>query len=243
MVSTTFTYKNKTFEINSQKQLYIDFKRHGVLTIQDFNNIFAREDVKKNVTSLKMENFWGLTEIPENLFKLENLHVLQIIHCNIQNLTESIGNLINITELYLKNCNLQDLPNSLENLRNLRVLNIENEEVIEGAPVRFENKINATQHNVAILTAIHNNGNIPIIRIDTGFGGLNLVSERKYKSGTTKDKPFKKNMLLANDFKELKKLFPSESTSVKKVSPPKEAKKSPKGTRKVSKKKDTKKMP
>jgi Leucine-rich repeat (LRR) protein len=191
------------------------------LTEEDFNYIFDLPDVKEHVTILQINNFWGLQKIPENLFNLTKLIVLQITYCNIKNLPESIGKLTNLRELYLKNCNLHDLPESLATLPHLQLLYIQNAQLLEKQPPKFENKIQTpkfenkiqppkfenkiqpTKKNIDILFAIFNNGNKPIIRIDTDFGKQDLVKHRVYKTGTKKDKPFNQYRLLQSNFNDL----------------------------------------
>jgi Leucine-rich repeat (LRR) protein len=204
------------------------------LTEEDFNYIFDLPDVKEHVTILQINNFWGLTKIPENLFNLTKLIGLQITYCNIKNLPESIGKLTNLRELYLKNCNLHDLPASLATLPHLRLLYIQNAILLEKQPPKFENKIQTpkfenkiqppkfenkiqpSKENIDILFAIFNNRNKPIIRIDTDFGGENLVNDRVYKTGTKKDEPFRQNMLLQSNFDNLYKNLSSNGS--KKIS-------------------------
>jgi len=186
MSSTTFTYNNQEFKIASFGQLILTFPMK--LTVSDFNNIFDLEIVKNTVSELQINNFYGLKTIPENLFNLTKLHTLQIMKCNISVLPEAIGNLTNLTELYLTENKLKNLPESLATIPGLRLLNLQ------------QNAIAATAQNIDILSAIYNNGSKPIIRIDDGFGGLDLVTGRVYKSGTKKDKPYKQKMLLQSDF-------------------------------------------
>jgi Leucine-rich repeat (LRR) protein len=186
MASRTFTYNNQEFKIASFGQLILEFPMK--LTVADFNNIFDLEIVKNTVTELQINKFYGLKTIPENLFNLTKLHTLQIMKCNISVLPEAIGNLTNLTELYLTENKLKNLPESLATIPGLRLLNLQ------------QNAIAATAQNIDILSAIYNNGSKPIIRIDDGFGGLDLVTGRVYKSGTKKDKPYKQKMLLQSDF-------------------------------------------
>ena len=186
MASTTFTYNNQEFKIASFGQLVLSFPMK--LTVNDLNNIFDLEIVKNTVTELQINNLYGLKTLPANLFNLTKLQTLQIIKCNIAVLPESIGNLTNLKNLYLQENKLKNLPESLANIRGLKLLNLE------------KNAIEATQQNINILYAIYNNGSKPIIRIDDGFGGLDLVSGREYKTGTTKGKAYKANMLLQSDF-------------------------------------------
>lgn len=186
MASTTFTYNNQEFIIASFGQLVLAFPMK--LTVADFNNIFDLEIVKNTVTELQINNFYGLKTIPENLFNLTKLHTLSIIKCNISVLPEAIGNLTNLTKLYLQDNKLKNLPDSLATIPGFRLLYLE------------RNPLQATKKNIDILTAIYNNGSKPKIRVDNGFGGLDLVSEREYKTGTLKAKAYKKNMLLQSDF-------------------------------------------
>ena len=188
MTSTTFTYNNQEFKIASFGQLVLAFPMK--LTVADFNNIFDLEIVKNTVTELQINNFYGLKTLPANLFNLTKLQTLSIIKCNIAVLPESIGNLTNLTNLYLQDNKLKNLPESLANIRGLKLINLE------------RNPLEATQQNINILYAIHNNSSSPkpTIRIDNGFAGLDLVSGREYKTGTTKGKPYKANMLLQSDF-------------------------------------------
>jgi len=186
MAPTKFTYNNQEFEINSLGQLNLEYPMK--LTLADFNNIFDLEIVKNTVTTLKISKFYGLKQIPANLFNLTNLRILQILNCNISVLPDAIGNLQNLQELYLQDNKLKNLPESLSSMRSTKLLNLE------------RNPLEATEHNINVLHAIYNNGYKPIIRVDNGFGGLDLVSERKYKTGTLKGKPYKANMLLQSDF-------------------------------------------
>jgi hypothetical protein len=158
------------------------------LTVADFNNIFDLEIVKNTVTELQINKFYGLKTIPANLFNLTRLRTLSILNCNISVLPEAIGNLTNLTELYLQDNKVKNLPESLATIHGLRLLYLE------------RNPVEASKKNIDILTAIYNNGSKPIIRVDNGFGGLDLVTERKYKTGTLKGKPYKKNILLQSDF-------------------------------------------
>jgi len=237
----TFTYKNQQFTIDILQQLILDHPMK--LTEEDFNYIFDLPDVKEHVTILQINNFWGLTKIPENLFNLTKLIVLQITYCNIKNLPESIGKLTNLRELYLKNCNLHDLPASLATLPHLRLLYIQNAILLEKQPPKFENKIQTpkfenkiqppkfenkiqppkfenkiqpSKENIDILFDIFNKRNKPIIRIDTDFGGEDLVTDRVYKTGTKKDEPFRQNMLLQSNFNDLYKKLSSNGS--KKIS-------------------------
>jgi Leucine-rich repeat (LRR) protein len=188
MPSTKFTYKGQEFEINLLGQLRLAYPMQ--LTLADFNNIFALEDVKNNVTELHLNNFYSLKQIPANLFKLTNLRILQIIKCNISVLPKSISKLQNLQDLYLQDNQLKELPDSLANIRGLKLLYLE------------KNPLEATKNNIDTLHSIYNNGSSPkpIIRVDDGFGGLPLVTDRVYQSGITKGNPFKKNMLLQSDF-------------------------------------------
>jgi len=188
MPPITFTYKGQEFEINSLGQLTLAYPMQ--LTLADFNKIFALEDVKNNVTELQINNFWGLTKIPENLFNLTKLRILQITDCNISVLPAAIGNLTNLQYLYLQENKLKNLPDSLASIPGLKLLYLE------------QNPLEATTNNIVTLYSIYNNGSRPkpIIRVDDDFGDLPLVKDRVYKTGTTKDKPFKKNMLLQSDF-------------------------------------------
>jgi hypothetical protein len=186
MASTTFTYNNQEFKIASFGQLILTFPMK--LTVSDFNNIFDLEIVKNTVSELQINNFYGLKTIPANLFNLTKLHTLSINKCNISVLPEAIGNLTNLTELYLQDNKLKNLPESLATLPGLTLLYLE------------RNPLEASKKNINILTAIYNNGSKPKIRVDNGFGGLDLVTERKYKTGTLKDKPYKQNILLQSDF-------------------------------------------
>ena len=197
----TFTYKNQRFTIDRLQQLILDHPMK--LTEEDFNYIFDLPDVKEHVTILQINNFWGLRKIPENLFNLTKLIVLQITYCNIKNLPESIGKLTNLRELYLKNCNLHDLPESLATLPHLQLLYIQNAKLLEKQTPKFENKIQPSKENIDILFAIFNNGNKPIIRIDTDFGEQDLVTNRVYNTGTKKDKPFNQYRLLKTNFDDL----------------------------------------
>jgi Leucine-rich repeat (LRR) protein len=186
MAPTKFTYNNQEFEINSLGQLNLEYPMK--LTASDFNNIFDIEIVKNTVTTLKINKFYGLKQIPENLFNLTNLRILQILNCNISALSDAIGNLQNLQELYLQDNKLKNLPESLASIHGFKLLNLE------------RNLLEATRKNIDILSAIYNNGYKPIIRVDNGFGGLDLVSERKYKTGTLKGKPYKQNILFQSDF-------------------------------------------
>jgi Leucine-rich repeat (LRR) protein len=186
MASRTFTYNNHEFEINSLGQLILEFPMK--LTLADFNNIFDLEIVKNTVKELQIHNFYSLKTIPANLFNLTNLRTLSILKCNILVLPEAIGNLTNLLQLYLQDNKVKNLPESLATIHDLRLLYLE------------RNPLEASKKNIDILTAIYNNGSKPIIRVDDGFGGLDLVTERKYKTGTLKGKPYKTNILLKSDF-------------------------------------------
>jgi Leucine-rich repeat (LRR) protein len=191
MASRTFTYNNHEFEINSFGQLNLDYlipESKITLTVADFNNIFDLEIVKNTVKELQIHNFEDLQQIPANLFNLTRLRTLALINCNISVLPEAIGNLTNLLQLYLQDNKVKNLPESLATIHNLTLLYLE------------RNPLEASKKNIDILTAIYNNGSKPIIRVDNGFGGLDLVTERKYKTGISKGKPFKTNILLKSDF-------------------------------------------
>jgi len=206
MPPITFTYNDQEFTIASFGQLKLEYPMK--LTIADFNNILDLEIVKNKVTELQINNFYGLKQIPANLFNLTNLRTLQIIKCNISVLPEDIGNLQKLVNLYLQDNKLKKLPESLATIRGLKLLSLE------------KNAITSTAQNINILSAIYNNGSKPIIRVDDGFGGLDLVTGRVYQTGTTQGKRYKQNMLLQSDFDIL------TSTSQKEKAPKKRSRNS-----------------
>lgn len=209
MPPITFTYNDQEFEINLLGQLRLAYPMQ--LTLADFNNIFALEDVKNNVTELHLNNFYSLKQIPANLFKLTNLRILQIIKCNISVLPKSISKLQNLQRLYLQDNQLKNLPDSLADIPGLKLLYLE------------KNPLEATKNNIVTLYSIYNNGSSPkpIIRVDDNFGDLHLVTDRVYKTGTTKGKPFKQNMLLQSDFDILLPQPPPPPTPPKEKTPKK----------------------
>jgi hypothetical protein len=206
MPSTKFTYKGQEFEITLLGQLKLEYPMQ--LTLADFNKIFALEDVKNNVTELQINKFWGLKNIPANLFNLTNLRILQITDCNISVLPAAIGNLTNLQYLYLQDNKLKNLPYSLASIPGLKLLYLE------------KNPLEATTNNIFTLYSIYNNGSIPkpIIRVDDNFGGEDLVTDRVYKTGTKKDAPFRQNMLLKSNFDILLPQPPPPPTPPKKLS-------------------------
>lgn len=189
MASTTFTYNNQEFKI-SFGQLNLAFPME--LSVADFNNIFDLEIVKNTVTDLQLNNFYSLKTIPTNLFNLTNLTILQIIKCNISSLPESIGNLQKLQKIYLQENKIKKLPKSLASIQGLNEIHLE------------ENPLTSTINNVDVLFAIYNRRSgprsNPIICIDNGFGGLDLISRRTYNTGLRTNKPKNQRRLIKSDF-------------------------------------------
>ncbi len=67
----------------------------------------------------------GLTELPESICELSQLHTLNLSNNNIQRLPESIGHLTQLRSLDIGNNPLQAIPDSIGQLARLRSLDIE----------------------------------------------------------------------------------------------------------------------
>ena len=84
----------------------------------------AREN---NLELLDLSNYYRfpkLTYIPEEVFELKQIKVLNLSYNKIKQLPESIGNLSNLTKLDLSKNRLSYLPESIGNLSNLTELDL-----------------------------------------------------------------------------------------------------------------------
>ncbi|NEO21732.1 MULTISPECIES: COR domain-containing protein [unclassified Moorena] len=89
----------------------------------------ARE---KNLEILNLSNFYcllKLTNIPEEVFEIKPIKVLNLSYNEINNIPESLGNLSNLNRLDLADNQLTNLPESLGNLSNLTELNLGNNQL------------------------------------------------------------------------------------------------------------------
>ena len=95
---------------------------------------WALEEIKKakrrRLKKLDLNGVWGggvsekLTQIPAEVFELEQLEVLDLINNSLTSIPDSITRLQNLTELYLGFNQLTVLPDSISQLQNLTVLNL-----------------------------------------------------------------------------------------------------------------------
>ena len=95
----------------------------------------------------RQEKLW---EIPEEVFELTSLKVLNLSHNQLSYLPESIGNLANLTTLNLSGNQILNLPKSISELANLTILDLS------------ENKLSSLPNflgNLANLTNLDLRGN------------------------------------------------------------------------------------
>ncbi|MCH2048279.1 MAG: leucine-rich repeat protein, partial [Trichodesmium sp. ALOHA_ZT_67] len=93
---------------------------------------YISEDVKKRIQEAKYQKLkeldlreCKLTEVPGDVWELEQLEVLDLVDNKLTSLPESIGKLSNLTRLYLSGNKLTSLPESIGNLSNLTRLNLD----------------------------------------------------------------------------------------------------------------------
>ena len=95
-----------------------------------------KEAEVKQLEKLDLSCIWRtideekLTEVPEEVFKLKNLKILNLGNNNLANVPESIGSLSNLISLDLKENRLIDLPESIGNLSNLTSLYLRDNRLI-----------------------------------------------------------------------------------------------------------------
>jgi hypothetical protein len=77
-----------------------------------------REARRARTTELDLNGF-GLDQLPDSLFLIPHLRLLQLSDNNLTNLPESFGNLIHLVNLSLANNQLSDLPSTFSKLTNL----------------------------------------------------------------------------------------------------------------------------
>lgn len=107
--------------------LVIGFENHKIVLVKISLDSQIRTLPKciANFSSLKklyISLGSNLSEIPETIYQLFNLKILEIHHSSIKHLSESIGNLVNLELLSLDYNELTFLPLSIGKLRNLIAL-------------------------------------------------------------------------------------------------------------------------
>lgn len=111
-----------------------------------------------------------LISLPEGLFTLTNLTVLNVHGNHIDQLPDSLGNLINLRELYLGFNDLAELPSTLGLLENLKILNVEHN-TLRALPASF-GQLRALEE----LHIIYNDGlfasSLNILQLKQYFGEL-----------------------------------------------------------------------
>uniref|UniRef100_A0A803KTD2 Disease resistance R13L4/SHOC-2-like LRR domain-containing protein n=1 Tax=Chenopodium quinoa TaxID=63459 RepID=A0A803KTD2_CHEQI len=100
--------------------------------VRDPKNYIVVEDIEtlkglKNMgqlTCLSLQGISGIVELPESVYKLDNLKILDLRACpNLESLSEGIESLKQLTHLDLSECYLLDhVPNGISSLTKLQVL-------------------------------------------------------------------------------------------------------------------------
>ena len=102
----------------------------GEINVRDRVLQKIKEVEEKQRSELDLSNYYftddlsKLTEIPEEVFKLKNLKVLNLSYNKISNLPESLGKLTSLNELYLSGNQLTSLPEFLGKLTSLNKLEL-----------------------------------------------------------------------------------------------------------------------
>jgi hypothetical protein len=140
-----------------------------------------------NITFEELDFIFNKQEV------IDKVLYLQLTHCNITALPESILNLKKLQELYLNDNNITSLPESLANLRLTKLVLLGNRNLLDN------------KHNIDILFNIYNRKISerakPTILVDNNFGGLDLITGRHVKNNPKKK--FNQNRLLDDDFEKL----------------------------------------
>lgn len=125
-------------------------------SLQILNFVGAYEDktvisdlpVLESLKELNMSNvLCDNNQLPESLFKLQNLQTLQFVNLGLTNIQEEIGDLTNLKYLELFNNKLTSLPSSIGNLTNLSYLNLGNNG-LSSLPSTIGNLTNLTYLNL-----------------------------------------------------------------------------------------------
>ena len=84
----------------------------------------------------------GLTELPKEISKLENLTTLQLWGNQISEIPKESADLKNLRKLYLFDNQITDISEGITNLRNLEVLNLNQNQIyvkpLVNGPGRFK---------------------------------------------------------------------------------------------------------
>ncbi len=131
-----------------------------------------QEAKEQQLEELDLSN-GGLTEIPDEVFKLTHLKELNLSNNRLNNLPDSITKLSGLTKLDLSNNRLNNLPDSITNLSSLTKLDLRNSQ-INNLPKSITNLSNLTTlglsynrltnlpnfiTNLTKLTTLYLNGN------------------------------------------------------------------------------------
>lgn len=153
------------------------------LCYNQFSNIKFPKKIRKNIIkiSLKHNNF---TKIPQSIFSLQNLKIINFIKNNITNI-DLIYNLENLEELYLSYNKIQKISENIKNLVNLKKLQISHNLLneIDGKIGNLTNlqELNFTNNNlISLPQSIGNLTNLQLLQfssnqiiiIPASFGNL-----------------------------------------------------------------------
>ncbi|MHA2102635.1 MAG: hypothetical protein ACW981_04370 [Candidatus Hodarchaeales archaeon] len=72
-----------------------------------------------------------IIEIPTEIWKLENIEVLNIVNCGLKTISEDIGRFKLLKELYIGGNYVKNLPRSIKNLEDLETLYLLEENLLE----------------------------------------------------------------------------------------------------------------
>ncbi len=88
-----------------------------------------------------------LIDIPNELWTLKNLEVLNLVNNGLIKLPEEIGSLNSLKELYIGGNKIKTIPKSIENLKNLVYLYLLEDDLIE-IPEEIGNLINLEELSI-----------------------------------------------------------------------------------------------